>query len=269
MGTIGFIGSGNMAEAIIKGILAGRAAESGDILISDVRPERLAELSARYDVGIAYDNLDLVTRSSVVFLAVKPQTITEVLEQARSAFSHDKLVISIAAGIRTAKITTIIGQIPVIRVMPNTPVLVGEGVSVIYATAQAHGHLSTAVRLFSAVGFVTSVEDESLMDAVTAVSGSGPAYFFMLMEEMIKASVAVGLPPQMAHDLVLHTARGAAILACEADKSGESAAELRKKVTSPRGTTEAAMNIMINEGCGQIIIRAIKAARDRSIELSA
>jgi pyrroline-5-carboxylate reductase len=269
MQTIGFVGSGNMAEALIKGILATKTIKPHNILISDIRPERLAELSARYDIGIAHDNADLVARCSVVVLAVKPQVMPDVLKELAGKLTADELVISIVAGIRTARIAAHLGDIPIIRAMPNTPALVGQGVSVLYATPAARKHLEAAVKLFSAVGFATSIDDESLMDAVTAVSGSGPAYFFMLMEEMIKAAVGVGLPPRMAHDLVLQTARGAAILACEADKSGETAAELRRKVTSPKGTTEAAMNVMINEGCGQIIIRAVKAARDRSIELSA
>ncbi len=269
MQTIGFIGSGNMAEALIKGILAAKVLHPRDILISDVRPERLAELSARYNIAIAHDNADLVSRCGAVVFAVKPQVMPDVLQQLADKFSPSKLAISIAAGIRTARIAAHLGDIPIIRVMPNTPALVGQGVSVLYATPAARTHIESVMRLFAAVGFVATIDDESLMDAVTAVSGSGPAYFFMLMEEMIKAAVAVGLPPRMAHDLVLNTAKGAAILACEADKSGETAAELRRKVTSPRGTTEAAMNILINEGCGQIIIRAIKAARDRSVELSA
>jgi len=269
MHTIGFIGSGNMAEALVKGILATNILTSNDILVSDVRHERLAELSSRYGVGVARDNQELVARSNIVILAVKPQSMPEVLPSLKAALSPDKLVVSIAAGIRTAKIASHIGDVPIIRVMPNTPALVGQGASVLYANPAARPRLEEAMRLFSAVGSATSVDDESLMDAVTAVSGSGPAYFFMLMEEMIKAAVAVGIPPRMAHDLVLQTAKGAAILACEADKSGETAAELRKKVTSPKGTTEAAMNVLINGGCGQVIINAIKAARDRSIELSA
>jgi pyrroline-5-carboxylate reductase len=269
MQTIGFIGSGNMAEALIKGILAASVAKPETILISDIRHERLAELSGRYGVGIASGNADLVKRSGIVMLAIKPQVMADVLAPLKTEFTQDKLAISIAAGIRTARLAALIGDVPIIRVMPNTPALVGEGVSVLYATAAAKKHIDTAMRLFSAVGLAMSVDDESLLDAVTAVSGSGPAYYFLLMEEMVKAAVAIGLTPRMARDLVLQTAKGAAILACEADKAGETAAELRKKVTSPKGTTEAAMNVMINDGCGQIITKAVQAAHKRSIELSA
>jgi pyrroline-5-carboxylate reductase len=269
MTTIGFIGSGNMAEALIKGILAAGAFKSDDILISDIRHERLAELSGRYGVGIAKDNGDLVARANIIVLAVKPQVMADILPPLKAAVSPDKLVISIAAGIRIAKIEATIGNVPIIRAMPNTPALVGEGASVLCANPAAQKHLDAAIKLFAAVGFATSVDDEAMLDAVTAVSGSGPAYYFLVMEEMVKAAVSLGLTPRMARDLVLQTAKGAAILACEADKAGETAAELRRKVTSPKGTTEAAMNVMINGGFGEILTRGIKAARDRSVELSA
>lgn len=269
MQTIGFIGSGNMAEALIKGILAANVAQPGEVLISDIRHERLAELSGRYGVGIAADNADLVKRSGIIMLSVKPQVMADVLGPLKAVFTPEKLAISIAAGIRTAKLAALIGEVPIVRVMPNTPALVGEGVSVFYAMPSAKARIDTVMRLFSAVGFATSVEDESLLDAVTAISGSGPAYYFLLMEEMVKAAVSIGITPSLARSLVLQTAKGAAILACEADKAGETASELRKKVTSPKGTTEAAMNTMINDGVGTIIMKAVKAAHKRSIELSA
>jgi pyrroline-5-carboxylate reductase len=270
MQTIGFIGAGNMAEALIKGILAAKVTKPDGILISDIRHERLAELSGRYGVGLAANNADLVKRSAIVMLCIKPQTMSEVLQPLKGVFTGEKLTISIAAGVRTERIAELIGsEVPIIRTMPNTPALVSEGVSVLYAMPGAKAHIDTAMKLFAAVGFATCVEEESMLDSVTAISGSGPAYYFLLMEEMVKAAVSIGLSPRMARDLVLQTAKGAAILACQADKAGETAAELRKKVTSPKGTTEAAMNVMINEGCGQIIMHAVKAAHKRSIELSA
>jgi pyrroline-5-carboxylate reductase len=269
MQTIGFIGAGNMTEALIKGILAAGAFRSEDILISDIRSERLAELSGRFGVAVANDNADLAARADIVVLAVKPQVMSNILGPLKAVIGPGKLIISIAAGIRIARIAAVFGDVPIIRAMPNTPALVGEGTSVLCANPPAQKYLDTAMKMFSAVGFATSVEDEALLDAVTAVSGSGPAYYFLVMEEMVKAAVSLGLTPRMARDLVLQTARGAAILASEADKAGETAAELRRKVTSPKGTTEAAMNVMINGGFGEILTRAIKAARDRSIELSA
>jgi pyrroline-5-carboxylate reductase len=268
MQTIGFIGAGNMAEALIKGILTARVFSPSDIFISDIRQERLAELSRRYGVSSASDNASLVRSAGIVVLSVKPQVLEEVLKPLRSAFAADKLVVSIVAGKRTSSIASLIGDVPIVRAMPNTPVLIGEGATVLYANPSARKYLDAATRLFAAAGFVASVEDESLIDAVTAVSGSGPAYYFLMMEEMIKAAVAVGLSPQLALNLVLQTARGAALLACEAYKTGESATELRKKVTSPRGTTEAAITVLLDGGYGRLITKAVKAARDRSIELS-
>jgi pyrroline-5-carboxylate reductase len=269
MQTIGFIGSGNMAEALIKGILTAKAFKPADIFISDVRPERLAELAARYGITAAKDNADLVARCEIVVLSIKPQVMDEVLKPLKSAFTPGKLVISIVAGKKTSKIASIIGELPIVRAMPNTPALVGEGATVLYANAAAGRHLQTAMKLFSAVGFAASVEDESLIDAVTAVSGSGPAYYFLMMEEMTKAAIAIGLPLELADRLVLRTAKGAATMACLACKAGEGPEDLRRMVTSPKGTTEAAIKVMQDSGYGDIIAKAIKAARDRSIELSA
>jgi pyrroline-5-carboxylate reductase len=267
--TTGFIGAGNMAEALIKGILAAKLCKPANIFVSDIRPERLAELAARYGITAAKDNADLVARCEIVVLSIKPQVMDEVLKPLKSAFTPGKLVISIVAGKKTAKIASLIGELPIVRAMPNTPALVGEGASVMYANAAGKKCLHIAMELFSAVGYAASVDDESLIDAVTAVSGSGPAYYFLMMEEMTKAAIAIGLPPETAKLLVLQTAKGATTLALQADKNGESAAELRKKVTSPKGTTEAAIKAMQDGGYGEIIARAIKAARDRSIELSA
>jgi pyrroline-5-carboxylate reductase len=269
MQTIGFVGSGNMAEALIKGILAAEAFRPADILVSDIRPERVTELAARYGVTAAKDNADLASRCDIVVLSVKPQVMADALKDLSGLLTPDKLIISIAAGITTSKIAAILGDLPIIRVMPNTPALVGQGASVLYANPKAKRHMNTAMKLFSAVGFAASVEEESLIDAVTAISGSGPAYYFLMMEEMVKAAVALGISPRLARDLVLQTAKGAAILACEADKAGETAAELRKKVTSPKGTTEAAMRIILDSEYGATLSRAIRAARDRSVELSA
>jgi pyrroline-5-carboxylate reductase len=152
--------------------------------------------------------------------------------------------------------------------MPNTPALIGEGASALFANSRAKPMMDKAMRIFSAVGKMVIVENEDLIDAVTAVSGSGPAYFFAMMEEMIKAGQDLGLPPEIAKILVLQTARGASMLATERDKFGESPAELRRKVTSPGGTTEAALKIFASREFGQIIEQALRAARDRSKQLS-
>jgi pyrroline-5-carboxylate reductase len=167
-----------------------------------------------------------------------------------------------------AKIAGVLGDVPIIRVMPNTPALVGDGASALFANERAGSLLDRALSIFSAVGKAVVVQEEGLIDAVTAVSGSGPAYFFLLMEAMIDAAVALGLPPEVAKDLVLQTAKGAGLLAVEADKNGESPAVLRRKVTSPHGTTEAAIKIFTAHDFQKLVADALAAARDRSRELS-
>jgi len=162
----------------------------------------------------------------------------------------------------------VLGDVAVVRVMPNTPALIGEGASALFANDKAKPMLDEAKTIFSSVGKAVVVDDEDLIDAVTAVSGSGPAYYFLLTEEMIKAACELGLPREVAKNLVLQTAKGAALLATEADKKGESPAELRRKVTSPGGTTEAALKVFTASNFSQLITDALTAARDRSRELS-
>ncbi|MFZ0033814.1 MAG: pyrroline-5-carboxylate reductase [Sedimentisphaerales bacterium] len=278
MSIIGFIGSGNMAEALIKGIIAARRGATAsqraalykptNIFISDVRQERLKHLAMKYKVKPASGNSELASRADIVVLSVKPQNMTEVLESIKDAISGKKLVISIAAGVKTSRIADVLGNVAIIRAMPNTPALIGEGASALFANKKAKPMLKKAKAIFSAVGQAVVVDNEGLIDAVTAVSGSGPAYYFLLMEEMIKAAGKLGLPDDVAKDLVLQTAKGAALLAVEADGRGESPAQLRQKVTSPGGTTEAALKVLAKSKFGPLIETAIKKARDRSRELS-
>jgi len=268
MGTIGFIGSGNMAEALIKGIIAAGIYKPENIFVSDIRPQRLKQLAKKYKVKPVKDNRELAGKADIVVLSVKPQSMTEALESIKDAISGRKLVISIAAGVKTSRITDVLGNVAIIRAMPNTPALIGEGASALFANAKAKPMLKKAKAVFSAVGQAVVVDNEDLIDAVTAVSGSGPAYYFLLMDEMIKAAVELGLPKTVAKDLVLQTAKGAGLLAAEADKTGESPAELRRKVTSPGGTTEAALKVLTKGKFGPLIGAAVKKARDRSKELS-
>ena len=185
MGTIGFIGSGNMAEALIKGIISARLYKPANIFISDIRPERLKQLARKYKVKPAKNNSELVSKANIVVLSVKPQSMADALESIKNAVSGRKLVISIAAGVKTTRIANVLGNVAIIRAMPNTPALIGEGASVLFANTKAKTMLKKAKVLFSAVGKVVVVNNEGLIDAVTAVSGSGPAYYFLLMEEMI------------------------------------------------------------------------------------
>jgi pyrroline-5-carboxylate reductase len=194
--------------------------------------------------------------------------MTDALQGIKDAVGADTLIISIAAGVKVANIAAVLGDTAIVRIMPNTPALIGEGASALFANDKAKPMLEEAKLIFSAVGKTVVIENEDLIDAVTAVSGSGPAYYFLLMEEMIKAAVELGLPKTVAKDLVLQTAKGAGLLAAEADKTGESPAELRRKVTSPGGTTEAALKVLAEGKFGPLIEAAVKKARDRSKELS-
>ncbi|MHC4759448.1 MAG: pyrroline-5-carboxylate reductase [Planctomycetota bacterium] len=268
MGTIGFIGSGNMAEALIKGSISAGIYTSESIFASDVRQERLQFLSEEYGIKTTTGNSDAVSNADIVVLSTKPQQMDEALASIQSSFSDNKLVISIAAGVKIEKITKTLGEIAVVRVMPNTPALLGEGASALYANEKAKPRLDEALKIFSAVGKAVVVEDEGLIDTVTAVSGSGPAYFFLLMEEMMKAGIKLGLSEDVSKDLVLQTAKGAALLSVEREKEGESPAELRRKVTSPGGTTEAALKVFAEGDFGPLVHAALKRACERSKELS-
>jgi pyrroline-5-carboxylate reductase len=268
MGTIGFIGSGNMAEALIKGIITAGVYKPEDIFISDIRPERLKQLVKKYKVKPAKNNSELASKADIFVLSVKPQSMAEALKSIKDAVSSKKLVISIAAGVKTSRIADVLGNVAIIRAMPNTPALIGEGASALFANTKAKPMLKEAKAIFSAAGQTVVVDDEEMIDAVTAVSGSGPAYYFLLMEEMMKAAGKLALPDDVAKDLVLQTAKGAALLAIEADSRGEGPAQLRQKVTSPGGTTEAALKVLAKGKFGPLIEAAIRKARDRSRELS-
>jgi pyrroline-5-carboxylate reductase len=268
MDTIGFIGGGNMAEAIIKGVIAARVYPPENIIASDIKSERLDFLQKQYKVRTTSDNAELARSVDVLVLSVKPQNMADALNSIKGSVNLDTLVISIAAGIKTQMISSALGNVGVVRVMPNTPALIGQGAAALYATDRAKPALRKAQRIFEAVGIVVFVEDEGLIDAVTAVSGSGPAYFFLLMEEMTKAAVELGLSDDVAKKLVLQTAKGAAMLATERDKEGETPAVLRKKVTSPGGTTEAAIKVFEQGRIGELISKALTRAHDRGRELA-
>lgn len=268
METIGFVGGGNMAEALIKGVIAAEVYKPASILVSDIRAERLRFLAKEYGVRTADNNAEIAEKVEILVLSVKPQNMADVLEAIKDSLKKDMLIISIAAGIKIENISTVLGERPIIRVMPNTPALIGEGASALFANEKAKPQLQKAETIFLAVGKAVVVDNEDLMDAVTAVSGSGPAYYFLLMEEMIKAAEQSGLDEDAAKNLVLQTAKGAALLAAEADKKGESPAELRRKVTSPGGTTEAALKVLAEGKFGPLVNQAIKRACQRSRELS-
>jgi pyrroline-5-carboxylate reductase len=268
MDTIGFVGGGNMAEALIKGIIIAEVYKPENIFVGDIKAERLEYLAKEYGVQTTDDNAGLAGKIDVLILGVKPQIMAEVLQSIKGSIRKDALVISIAAGKRVAGIADVLGDIAIVRVMPNTPALIGQGASALFANSRARSMMGKALQIFSAVGKTVIVDNEDLIDAVTVVSGSGPAYFFLLMEEMIRAAHDMGLPAEISKILVLQTAKGAAMLAMERDKLGESPGELRRKVTSPGGTTEAALKVFAAKNFSQLITDALAAACHRSRELS-
>jgi len=268
METIGFIGGGNMAEALIKGIIAAKLYEPQNICVSDIKPDRLEYLKQQYKIKTFPDNKALAKSASIIVLSVEPQQLAVVLEDIKNNFNKDAFFISIAAGKRIKFITDVLGDIKIIRVMPNTPALIGCGAAGLYAPQNAKDKLDKALAIFSAIGKAFVLETEDLIDSVTAASGSGPAYFFLLMEEMIKTATELGLDRDTAAQLVIQTAKGAALLAEKGALENLSPADLRKNIVSRGGTTEAALKVFTEGGFGPLVTAALKRARDRGKELA-
>ncbi len=265
--TIAFIGAGNMAAALIGGLIAdGTPTER--LIAADPDAERLRQLAASAGIRTLEDNAEAVRAADVVVLAVKPQVLQQVASGLSEAIqAHRPLVISIAAGVRSDTLQRWLGGgVALVRSMPNTPAMLQAGATALYATPEVDAaQREQAETVLRAVGLVRWVEDESLMDAVTALSGSGPAYFFLFMEALEQAGERLGLPADTARLLTLQTALGAARMAIE---SGEDPAELRRRVTSPGGTTERAIAAFEADDLAGVVLRALSAARDRSVELS-
>ena len=261
---LGVIGAGNMAQAILRAVVHSGFLEPGEIVVADVHQEKRQQLSSSLGVGWASDNF-VAARCPKILLAVKPQNIPDVLAEVGEAVSADALVISIAAGVSTAHLDAgLAGRGHIVRVMPNTPMLVGAGMSGIAAGPRANDDdVQWTERFFAASGKTVPV-DESMMDAVTAVSGTGPAYFFYVIEAMIEAGIAEGLTREFAFQLAVQTCAGAAKLLAETGRSPE---ELRAQVTSPGGTTQRAMETLDGFGSKEHWVTAIRAAAARSREL--
>jgi pyrroline-5-carboxylate reductase len=265
--SLGFIGAGNMASSLMAGLLAD-GYHPKNIWASDVDQEKLASLATRFGIHTAADNHAVVENSQIVVLAVKPQTIPAVAREIAAVVKRCKpLVISLAAGITEAAIDRWLGgDNAIVRCMPNTPALVKTSATALHGNANISAdQRNRAEAILRSVGIAVWVEREELLDAVTALSGSGPAYFFLLMEAMEDAAVALGLAPQTARLLTQQTALGAARVAIESE---ESPADLRKRVTSPGGTTEKAIRSFEKGRLQALVLEAMSAARDRAVELS-
>ncbi|WP_330174319.1 pyrroline-5-carboxylate reductase [Streptomyces sp. NBC_01498] len=262
--TIAVLGTGKIGEALLSGMI--RAGwRPADLLVTTRRADRAAQLRDRYGVE-PVTNAEAAKRSDTLILAVKPQDMGTLLDELAPYVPADRLIISAAAGIPTAFIEErLTSGTPVVRVMPNTPVLVDEGMSVISGGSHATpAHLHHTEEIFGGVGKTARVP-ESQQDAATALSGSGPAYFYFLVEAMTDAGILLGLPRAQAHDLIVQAAIGAAVMLRD---SGEHPVKLREAVTSPAGTTISAIRELENHGVRAALIAAIEAARDRSRELA-
>jgi pyrroline-5-carboxylate reductase len=256
-----------MASSMIAGLLA-KGMPPDHIRASDPDPARLEALLQIAPVLTSTSNADAIAGADIVVLAVKPQVMTTVLGDIRDTFSGENVILSIAAGITIASLERHLGgQPPIVRCMPNTPALLGHGASALYASAATTDkQREIAATVLGAVGKVCWLERESDLDAVTALSGSGPAYFFLLMETMVAAGTRLGLDAETARQLVVQTALGAAHMAGD---GAVDLAELRRRVTSPGGTTEAAIRAFEAAGFPDIVNDAVNAAATRSRELAA
>lgn len=264
---IGFIGGGNMASSLINGLIAS-GHNPVQLWVSDTNQEALNALAANLKVNVSLSNDDVVNEVDVVVLAVKPQIMQAVAEQiAKTSRNRKLLLVSIAAGISQDSLAEWLGrEVAIVRCMPNTPALVRTGATALHANSNvSEEQKDLAENILRSVGISLWVNHESELDAVTAVSGSGPAYYFLLMEAMEQAALELGLDERTARLLIQQTALGAAKIALESD---EAPAQLRKRVTSPGGTTEKALQTFEDGAFNKLVSKALHAARDRSIEIS-
>ncbi|MGA8943488.1 MAG: pyrroline-5-carboxylate reductase [Thermoactinomyces sp.] len=264
--SIGFIGAGSMAEAILKGLLTGKLVNPENVFMVNRQNQiRLNELSQRYGLNLNRQKDDYVARADIVILAVKPKDVIEVLQKWGNRLQNGQIFISVAAGISTELIENYIqNEVSVVRVMPNTSCAVGLSATAISAGKRATDHAIEATReIFSRIGSVVLV-NEALMDTVTGLSGSGPAYIYYLVEALESAGVSAGLHPQTARLLTVQTLLGAAQMLLQ---SGKDASELRKEVTSPGGTTMAGLKALKEYQVDEAMKMAVFRARDRAGQL--
>jgi len=263
---IGFIGAGNMAYALIKGLL-NNGFDANQINISDPNEELLLNRESELKVTTYSDNTSLLSNSDIIFFAVKPQVLSSVCLELKGVVKSKHLFVSIVAGIRSSDINRWLGgNFALIRTMPNTPALFQSGVTGLFANEVVDNEQKSLVEsILSSVGECFWVNEEKLIDAITAISGSGPAYFFLLMESMKQAGIALGLDEETANSLSVQTAYGASLMA---NKTGKDSRTLRTEVTSPNGTTQSAIESFQDQNFEGIVANATRAAYDRARELS-
>jgi len=264
-GKVGFIGAGNMATALVKGLIKSGLYPREHILASDISREKLEKMTEQFGLGVYPSSRALVKECSVIVLSIKPQNMRDVLVEIRDDIRDHQLIISIAAGIPLKMIRDHIGRdIPMVRVMPNTPALIQKGVSALAAGKTSNReHMNIVKEIFDAVG-ETVVVSEEMMDAVTALSGSGPGYVFRIMEGFVRAGESLGFNRDTSLKLVIQTFLGAAHLANQSEKS---LSELREMVTSPGGTTAVGLSVFEEKGLEETIRAGVEAACRRSVEL--
>lgn len=262
---IAFIGGGNMGEAMLAAVLARALTQPESISVSDVSHKRLEHLKKQYSVTVTPDNPEAISDKDIIILAVKPQNLAEVMAELKDNLNPAQLILSIIAGAKISTIFLGLTHNAVVRAMPNAPARVGEGMSVWTATSDVTDQQKQAAKaILGAMGRELYVDDEAYLNMATAISGSGPAYFFLMVEALVDAAIEIGLPREMAQELVLQTMLGSGKFIRQ---SGASPAELRRKVTSPGGTTAAALAQFEKGGFGGLVRRAVKAAYERAKEL--
>ena len=266
MKQIGFIGAGNMAGALVKGIIGAKLYRPQEIIVSDTLPAQLKKIKKTYNVDGTQDNQEVVRTCDTIILAVKPQILDQVLVDLRPTVTKEKVFISIAAGVPLRRLEVGLGgHARVVRVMPNTPALLGKGMAVIVRGSKAKPKdEKLALTLFRGVGDAVAVKDEALMDPVTGLSGSGPAYIYLFAEALINGGVQEGLDPAVASRLTFQTMEGAVAMLKETGKSPQ---QLREMVTSPGGTTLAGLARLEKGKFGELVTAGVSAATKRSKEL--
>lgn len=261
MNKIGFIGAGKMATAIIKGIIDSKFCDSKDILVSDVNEDALKKMQSDLKITPEKSNNDVVKNSDIIFFAVKPFVLKDVLSSVKDDFSENKLIVSIAAGVATKTIEQFTKNMPVIRVMPNTPAFVKAGMSAVCkGTFAKEEHADLVCKIMGSLGIAIK-EDEKNIDVITAISGSGPAYFYYFINEFAKSGVKYGLDEKTALILAAQTALGSAKMALETNTPLDI---LIKNVTTPGGCTEVGNNILADKKTNEIIDEVVKGTMDKA-----